>query len=115
WVASDYNKKKEFKKQLKKYRKIIVVVKESDEYLEALCTSKYIINNSTFPAYFSKKDEQIYINTCHGTPLKHMVLDVPDNLVGSQNVIKNFLSSNYIISPNAHTTRILNNAFRLSN
>lgn len=115
WVASDYNKKKEFKKQLKKYRKIIVVVKESDEYLEALCTSRYLINNSTFPAYFSKKDEQIYINTWHGTPLKHMGLDVPDNLVGSQNVIKNFLSSNYIISPNAHTTRILNNAFRLSN
>ncbi|MCE3321423.1 CDP-glycerol glycerophosphotransferase family protein, partial [Staphylococcus aureus] len=54
WVASDYNKKKEVKKQLKKYRKIIVVVKETDEYLEALCTSRYLINNSTFPAYFSK-------------------------------------------------------------
>ncbi|RIN85973.1 hypothetical protein BU005_13035, partial [Mammaliicoccus sciuri] len=56
---------------------------------------------------------QIYINTWHGTPLKYMGLDIPNNLIGAQNTIKNFLNSDYIISPNAHTTKILNSAFKL--
>ena len=115
WVASNQEQKKEFEKMLKKYKNVSVIIKESDDYLQALSSAKYLINNSTFPSYFSKKPSQVYINTWHGTPLKFMGLDVEDNLVGSQNVIKNFLSSDYIISPNAHTTDIFNRAFKLEN
>ena len=37
-----------------------------------------------------------------------MGLDIENSLYGSQNIIKNFLSSDYLISPNHHTTTILN-------
>ncbi|MDF0058547.1 glycosyltransferase, partial [Staphylococcus pseudintermedius] len=57
--------------------------------------------------------QQIYINTWHGTPLKHMGFDVKNNLKGSQNTMKNFLASDYMISPNAHTTNIFKHAFKL--
>lgn len=39
-------------------------------YVEALASCKYLINNVTFPQYFIKREGQIYINTWHGTPLK---------------------------------------------
>ncbi|WP_086429039.1 glycosyltransferase [Staphylococcus cornubiensis] len=113
WVVDHPDTLNYYKRKLKKYSNVSFVIKESDEYLQALNESKYIINNATFPAYFTKKPQQIYINTWHGTPLKHMGLDVKDNLKGSQNTIKNFLASDYIISPNAHTTQIFKHAFKL--
>ena len=36
-----------------------------------------------------------------------------NNVQGSQNIIKNFLSSDYIISSNRHTTNIFKSAFNL--
>lgn len=113
WVVDSKDKAKESSKLYSKYKNVNFVVKESNDYLKYLANSKYIINNSTFPAYFTKKENQIYINTWHGTPLKYMGLDVEDNLLGSQNVIKNFLSSDIIVSPNSHTTSIFNRAFAL--
>ena len=67
------------------------MIKESPEYLRALTECKYLINNSTFPAYFIKKPDQIYVNTWHGTPLKYMGLDLENGLRGSQNIIKTFI------------------------
>ena len=42
----------------------------SYKYLKVLATAKYLINNSSFPVYFIRKDEQVYLQTWHGTPLK---------------------------------------------
>ena len=53
------------------------------------------------------------MNIWHGTPLKCMGLDIEDSLRGSQNIIKNFLQSDYLISPNQHTTEIFKRAFAL--
>lgn len=113
WVVDSQKKQKEYTKKYKSLKHVRFIVKESDEYLDALTTAKYIINNSTFPAYFTKKPNQVYVNTWHGTPIKAMGLDVEDNLVGSQNIIKNFLSSDILISPNPHTTEVFKRAFSL--
>ena len=43
-----------------------------------------------------------------------MGLDIPHSLIKTQNTMRNFLISDYIISPNKHTTTILNRAFKLS-
>src|SRR5699024_5242417 len=42
-----------------------------------------------------------------------MRLDIKNNLVESQNTIRNFLSSDYIITPNRHTSEVFKNAFKL--
>lgn len=104
-----------YKQKLSKYRNVEFVIKESNDYLKALVECKYLFNNSTFPAYFIKKPNQVYINTWHGTPLKYMGLDIENGLRGSQNIIKNFLASDYLISPNPHTTEIFKKAFKLEN
>ncbi len=115
WVVNSIKKQKEYTKNYKDIKNIKFIVKESNEYLYYLVKCKYIINNATFPAYFTKKQNQIYINTWHGTPLKHMGFDIENNIVGAQNTMKNFLSSDFIITPNSYTTVIFKKAFKLKN
>lgn len=113
WVINHPDTLVFYQEKFKVFQNVSFVIKESNEYLKALTESKFLINNATFPAYFTKKPQQIYINTWHGTPLKHMGFDVKNNLKGSQNTMKNFLASDYMISPNAHTTNIFKHAFKL--
>ncbi|EGQ1774394.1 glycosyltransferase [Staphylococcus pseudintermedius] len=113
WVVNHPDTLVFYQEKFKVFQNVSFVIKESNEYLKALTESKFLINNATFPAYFTKKPQQIYINTWHGTPLKHMGFDVKNNLKGSQNTMKNFLASDYMISPNAHTTNIFKHAFKL--
>ncbi|MHA6165712.1 CDP-glycerol glycerophosphotransferase family protein [Bacillus mojavensis] len=79
----------------------------SEEYIKYLTKAKYLINNVTFPTYFQKKDEQIYINTWHGTPLKTLGKDMEGPIGQHKNIQRNFLHSDYILSPNKFTSEKL--------
>ncbi len=72
----------------------------SPGYYRALATSGYLINNATFPVEFSKRPEQVYLNTWHGTPLKRMGFDIGDPASRVANVIRNFLSADYLLAAN---------------
>lgn len=88
-----------------------VVVKQSDLYLRYLATAEYLINNSTFPSYFIRKDGQSYLNTWHGTPLKKMGTDVEGAALEHANVTRNLLQATHLLSSNEHTTDVLTRAF----
>lgn len=91
-----------------KYKKnIIFINRGSDAYLRYLCTAKYLINNVTFPFYFIRKPEQVYLNTWHGTPMKTLGKDIKSPFQDHANVSRNFLHATHIISPNRHTTDII--------
>lgn len=115
WSLADKNYLKEMKLQYKQYKNVKFVLRNSSKYWKYLATCKYLINNSTFPNLYTVKDEQVYINTWHGTPLKHMGFDIPGQPLASGNVLRNFLSARYILSPNRHTTNIFNKSFKLEN
>lgn len=82
---------------------IKLVERNTFEYVDALLSAKYLINNSTFNSFFIKKSDQIYVNTWHGTPLKYMGDAYVQDMVNAQNVRRNFLMADYILSPNAFT------------
>ncbi|KUM41129.1 hypothetical protein AR539_00330 [Arthrobacter sp. EPSL27] len=88
-----------------------IVVKQSDLYRRYLATAQYLINNSTFPSYFIRKDGQSYLNTWHGTPLKKMGTDVEGAALEHANVTRNLLQATHLLSSNAHTTDVLTRAF----
>src|SRR5699024_6423637 len=67
------------------------------EYLRALATAKYLITDTSFPPYFIKRPEQVYLNTWHGTPLKAMGRIVPSREYGLGNVQRNFLIADYLL------------------
>ena len=113
WSIDNKKKLRFYKQKYKKHKNIRFVLRMTNKYFYYLTTSKYLLNNSTFPNIFTVKDEQIYVNTWHGTPLKHMGFDIKDNPFGTSNVLRNFLSADYILSPNKFTTEILKNSFKL--
>jgi len=79
----------------------------SKEYLKYLCKSKFLINNTSFPTYFQKKEGQIYINTWHGTPLKTLGKHMKGVIGQHKNIQRNFLQSDYILHPNKYTADII--------
>lgn len=107
WVVKDKNTELNFINIPEIYhKKMIIVERNSKEYVEYLLSAKYLINNSTFQSWFSKKTTQVYINTWHGTPLKAMGFDIDNQLGNTQNVLRNLLMTDYLLSPNKHTTDI---------
>ena len=80
-----------------------VVAINSKAYCRYLSTARYLINNSTFPTYFIKRDSQIYLNTWHGTPLKTMGRKMCDRPHKTGNTQRNFLMSDYLLYPNEYS------------
>lgn len=107
WVINDLSSIPDY---IKNISNVYFVKHGSDLYLELLATAKILINNSTFPSYFTKRTEQIYINTWHGTPLKTLGKDMNGRFLEHKNFTRNILQSDILISPNKFTTKILSNS-----
>lgn len=83
-----------------------------------LAKSKYWIINSRLPNYIEKRDETVYLQTWHGTPLKRLAGDMEDVYMPGTNAEKykrNFFNEtqkwDYLVSPNAYSTEIFRRAF----
>lgn len=98
WVVKDF---KDIEQEILEYcalPNVRFVKYGSDNYLKYISIAKYLFNNNTFPTYWTKKPEQIYINTWHGVPRKKLFFDIPNKEMETANVIRNFLSANYLLA-----------------
>ena len=111
WVI---NGKDKILETFKSNKNIIFIRKNSDGYMRYLAKAKYLINNTTFPDWYVRKEGQVYLNTWHGTPIKTLGTDVNEDFMAHKNQTKNFLQASHIISPNRHTTSILFNSYDIS-
>lgn len=103
YVVCNKSTKKNIERFLKSknVNKNIELVKiHSRKYCKILATSKYLINNSTFPSYYIKKEGQVYINTWHGTPLKAMGRNIKSSPNELGNTQRNFFMADYLIYQN---------------
>ncbi len=105
WVLDDKKRHQGIQQEFRAHPHVRFVSYRSFAYFRALATSQYLINNSTFPREFSKRAGQIYLNTWHGTPLKLMGYDMPDGAAESANVLRNFLSADFLLSGGPFMTR----------
>lgn len=92
-----------------------LVIRDSEEYKKRLATSKYLLTDNSFPVYFLKKKEQIYLNTWHGTPLKTLGKSDIENAVSLSNIQKNYLMCNYALFPNSLTESVFMKDYMLEN
>ena len=76
-------------------------------YRHALGTAKYLITDNSFPAYFYKRPEQVYLNTWHGTPLKALGRTDIDNAISIANVQANMAKADWLLHPNRFTKNIM--------
>lgn len=105
WVLSNTDRYRSTIERYKNYPNVHFVEYQSDKYYKALATSQYLINNATFPWQFSKRDGQTYVNTWHGTPLKHMGYDVPGGGPDTRNIVRNFVAADFLLSANEFMTK----------
>ena len=87
----------------------------TNEYYHAMATSKYWVLNGRQHSSLLKRDEQILLETWHGTPLKKLGLDLENLYSGSPKYQKRVDNDskdwNYLVSPNRYTTNILKRCF----
>ena len=114
WVLDDLSAHPRAIAEFEGDDRVRFVQKGSEDYLRALATAKYLINNSTFPQEFAKRPEQVYLNTWHGVPLKHMGYDMPRGGATSRNIMRNFVNADYLLSSSPFMTDTMyREAYRL--
>lgn len=113
WVLKDFEENKHAFLRWAAYPNIKYVLYGSDEYLKYISIAKVLINNCTFPSYWTKKDGQTYINTWHGFPLKKLFFDLPNNEIAMGNTLRNFLCTDCILCGSDHEEWVFNNSARL--
>ena len=71
------------------FDRVILAVRNSNEYKKYLATAKYLMTDNSFPPYFFKREEQVFLNTWHGTPLKTLGMSDKSNPASLANIQKN--------------------------
>jgi len=104
WVV---NEKERVPEAYRVRQDTIMIKRGSAAYIRYLASAKYLINNVSFPEYFIRKDDQRYLNTWHGTPLKTLGKSIKSPFLDHKNVARNFLQTSHLISPNRHTTNVM--------
>ncbi len=89
------------------HEKVRSVRYRSAAYFKALATSKYLVNNVTFPPLFDKRDDQVYLNTWHGTPLKKMGRDVDAAYAHIANTVANLEAADVLLSSGRYMTQTM--------
>ena len=114
WVLSDFRNFRSVINEFKGSKRVSFVKYLSVDYYRVIHTSKYLVNNVSFPTQFAKREGQVYLNTWHGVPLKKMGYDIAGRSIDAKNIIRNFLASDYLISSSpAMTQRMYVEAFKL--
>jgi CDP-glycerol glycerophosphotransferase (TagB/SpsB family) len=108
WSIDDLNMAKDNIDEYSKQHNVTFVKRNSKKYIEYLATAKYLFNNSVFPYYFLKREQQVYINTWHGVPTKFMGYEHEIHRVeNSRGPAGNFLMSSYMIAANQFVADVM--------
>jgi CDP-glycerol glycerophosphotransferase len=93
------------------------VLAGTEAYYDALARCRYVISNDDMPAWYTKRDGQVYVQTWHGTPLKKIGFDVeqPQFISGTRyldHLAQEVTKWDLLLSPNPFSTPIMRQAFR---
>jgi len=111
-VKKTYQKAKQ-RMEFYGFKRVILSIRNSKSYCRYLATAKYIMTDNSFPPYFNKRKEQVFLNTWHGTPLKTLGKANKSSLSSLANVQKNYLMSDYALFPNRFTQSVFMNDYDL--
>lgn len=116
WAIDDSEAAEAFRGEFAGHPRVRMVVRETHEYHRAVATAGWLVNNATFGPQFGKRPGQTYLNTWHGTPLKHMGFDMPDGAYQANNTLRNFLNADYLLAANPFMAEVMyEQAYRLTN
>lgn len=108
WAVSDTALARSARPEMEADRRTDFVRHRSRQYYRTLATAQYLVNNVAFPVSFTKRPDQVYVNTWHGTPLKRMGRDVPggDPAV-LEHTVANLRSADVLLSTSDYMTDVM--------
>ena len=117
WVFKDHSKKELFP-QLERSR---IVIYKSKEYFDAVATSAVVVTNSNLEDRITRKKDQCFMQTWHGTPLKRLRCDIEVEKGNAANSLTEIRNRNdidvkrydYFLSPSAFASEKFISAFNL--
>lgn len=110
WVLNNLNSP--LVNQYRSISNLKFVKLHSDEYLKYLASAKYLINNHSFPSYFQKREEQIYVNTWNNTP--HLYDEDSNYGRIRANTQRNFLQVDFLLTDSLQHAQNLLEAYDLN-
>lgn len=114
FISCKKEKREQIKKMAVQYQLRVTLIKETRfRYAKVIGMAKYLFTDTSFPAWYTKKEGQVITNTWHGTPLKMMGKDVEDRSFDMGNVQKNYLIADYLIYPSDYMKDIMVSAYFL--
>ncbi|MDX6744446.1 CDP-glycerol glycerophosphotransferase family protein [Actinocorallia sp. A-T 12471] len=92
-----------------------VVLAGSRAHYEVMARARYVVGNVRMPRWFRKREGQVYLQTWHGTPIKHLGLDIEAMADRREAAFAHIRSDtpqwDYLVSPNPYATPILRRAY----
>ncbi len=88
----------------------------SIEYAYYIARCKYFVFNVHQPGFMRKRDEQVFLETWHGTPLKRLAFDMDDNFSSTpgykKKIFKQAKQWDYLVADNQYSADIFRSCFR---
>jgi CDP-glycerol glycerophosphotransferase len=84
------------------------------EHYEAMAAARFLVTDDFFPEWFARREDQVCVQTLHGTPLKRVGLDVPhlrSTIRRSWRWSEQVAGWQFVLSPNSFSTPIIERAF----
>ncbi len=111
WVIDKRNTKIPYRhKKIKRYSLL---------YYYYLAVSKYFVFNGRQPEWAIKREDSVFLQTWHGTPLKKLVFDIEEITSATpkykQQVYKQSRAWDYLIAPNAFCSETFRRCFMYEN
>jgi hypothetical protein len=85
------------------------------EYPKILATAKYLLSNSSFPQYFIRRPEQVFVETWHGTPLKTLGKQIKNGMQSMYFAQHSFIQASVLTHPNDFTRDAMMRDYNLEN
>ena len=118
YVGVAKSKEREFRALFDRYGftgRVKFVHMYSKAHAEIMATAKYLMTDTSFSNWFVKKQEQVVLNTWHGTPLKTLGKATANDYYDIANVQRNFLFADYLLYQNDFTKRQMLRDYMISN
>lgn len=84
-------------------------------YFKALATAKFLVSEDSLNFVFTKRPEQVYLNTWHGTPLMTLGKAKKADFAMLGNEQKTFFDADYLVCPNEYTMQHMIEDYMLEN
>lgn len=81
---------------------IQLVHKWSEEYYRVFSTAKYLFNDMVYNDLIMKKEGQVWTNTWHGTPLKHLEFDVENQRHALGGTARELMRTDFLAVPSQY-------------